>query len=352
MKLFKCQNCGQVLYFENTRCEQCGHRLGFLPPSMTISALEPDGDLWRPLAAPKRPLRFCDNAGQEACNWLVEADGGATLCAACRHNQTIPDLSVPRNLLRWQRLEAAKHQLFYSLLRLRLPLHNRIDDPEHGLAFEFLADSPDPSGPKVLTGHDNGLITIALIEADDDERERRRTQMGEPYRSLVGHFRHEVGHYFWDVLVRDGGRLEQCRAVFGDDSQDYDSALQAHYQDGAPPDWQEHYISQYASTHPWEDWAETWAHYLHIVDTLEMASAFGISVKPKLIRDETLSAEIDLDPYETASMQEIIDAWLPLTFAMNSLNRAMGNHDLYPFVLSPAVVAKLSFVHDIVHDRL
>ena len=352
MKLFKCQNCGQVLYFENTLCEQCGHRLGFLPPAMTISALEPDGDLWRPFAAPKRPLRFCDNAGHETCNWLVEADGVATLCAACRHNQTIPDLSVPKNLLRWQRLEAAKHQLFYSLLRLRLPLDNRIDDPEHGLAFEFLADSPDPSGPKVLTGHDNGLITIALVEADDDERERRRTQMGEPYRSLVGHFRHEVGHYFWDVLVRDNGRLEECRAVFGDDSEDYDAALQAHYRDGAPPDWQEHYISQYASTHPWEDWAETWAHYLHIVDTLEMASAFGISVKPKLIRDETLSAEIDLDPYETASMQEIIDAWLPLTFAMNSLNRAMGNHDLYPFVLSPAVVTKLSFVHDIVHGRL
>jgi hypothetical protein len=352
MKLFKCQNCGQVLYFENTSCEQCGFRLGFLPPAMTISALQPDGDHWRALAASQGSLRFCDNAGHEACNWLVDAESNASLCAACRHNQTIPDLSVAPNLQRWRRLESAKHQLFYSLLRLKLPLLNRIDDPEHGLAFQFLADSPDPSGPKVLTGHDNGLITIALVEADDGERERRRTQMGEPYRSLVGHFRHEVGHYFWDVLVRDGGRLEQCRAVFGDDSLDYDAALQAHYRNGAPADWQEHYISQYASTHPWEDWAETWAHYLHIVDTLEMASAFGISVKPRLVRDETLSAEIDLDPYETASMQEIIDAWLPLTFAMNSLNRAMGNHDLYPFVLSPAVVTKLSFVHDIVHGRL
>jgi len=352
MKLFKCQHCGQVLYFENTSCEQCSYRLGFLPPAMTVSALEPDGNNWRALAAPESSQRFCDNAGHEACNWLVDAGSAATLCAACRHNQTIPDLSVPPNLQRWRRLEAAKHQLFYSLLRLKLPLANRIDDPEHGLAFQFLADSPDPSGPKVLTGHDNGLITIALIEADDDERERRRTQMGEPYRSLVGHFRHEVGHYFWDVLVRDGGRLEQCRAVFGDDSLDYDAALQAHYRDGAPADWQEHYISQYASTHPWEDWAETWAHYLHIVDTVEMASAFGISVKPRVVRDETLSAEIDLDPYETASMQDIIDAWLPLTFAMNSLNRAMGNHDLYPFVLSPAVVTKLSFVHDIVHGRL
>jgi hypothetical protein len=349
MRLFKCQSCGQVLYFENTRCESCGHPLGFLPEAMTISALEPDGDLVRPLAASGHATRFCANAGQQACNWLVEPDG--TLCAACRHNHVIPDLSVPLNLQRWRRLEAAKHHLFYSLMRLGLPLQNRIDDPEHGLAFDFLADSPDPTGPKVMTGHDNGLITIALIEADDAERERRRTQMNEPYRSLLGHFRHEVGHYFWDVLIRDGGPLAECRTVFGDDSESYEAALQRHYQNGAPPDWQEHYVSQYASTHPWEDWAETWAHYLHIVDTLEMAGAFGIRVKPRLVQDETLVADINLDPYKTVGMQEIIDAWLPLTFAMNSLNRAMGNPDLYPFVLSPAVVTKLSFVHDVVHGR-
>ena len=179
----------------------------------------------------------------------------------------------------------------------------------------------------------------------------RRTQMHEPYRSLLGHFRHEVGHYFWDVLVRDGGRLEDCRAVFGDDSQDYAAALQNHYQNGPPAGWQENYVSRYASTHPWEDWAETWAHYLHIVDTLEMASAFGITVQPRISRDETLKAVIDLDPYETAAMTDIIDAWLPLTFAMNSLNRAMGQPDLYPFVISPAVMTKLSFVHDVVHNR-
>lgn len=351
MKLFKCQSCGQVLYFENTRCEKCGHRLGFLSKAMTVSALEPEGALWRALAVPAPLLRFCGNAGHDACNWLIEADGAATLCAACRHNRTIPNLSNPANLLRWQRLEAAKHQLFYSLLRLRLPLKNRIDDPGHGLAFDFPAEGPDPRGPKVMTGHDDGLITIALIEADDAEREHRRMQMGEPYRSLVGHFRHEVGHYFWDVLVRDGGRLDACRAVFGDDGRDYNAALHAHYRKGAPPDWQEHYISQYASSHPWEDWAETWAHYLHIVDTLEMAGAFGISVKPKLVSHDGLLAEIDIDPYETASMQDVVNAWLPLTFAMNSLNRAMGNHDLYPFVLSPAVVTKLSFVHDVVHGK-
>ena len=352
MRLFKCQHCGQVLYFENTACESCGHRLGFLSSTMAVSALEPDGSQFRALAARRQSVRLCDNAGHGACNWLVEADGAATLCAACRHNRIIPDLSVPLNLERWRRLEAAKHHLFYSLLRLGLPLANRIEDPRHGLAFDFLAETPGPSGSKVMTGHDNGLITVALIEADDAERERRRAQMHEPYRSLLGHFRHEVGHYFWNVLIRDGGRLEACRSVFGDDTQNYQAALRTHYQAGPPADWQEHYVSQYASTHPWEDWAETWAHYLHIIDTLEMASAFGIRVKPPLVNDDTLTAEINFDSYRTeASMPEIIDAWLPLTFAMNSLNRAMGSPDLYPFLLSPAVVRKLGFVHDVAHAR-
>jgi hypothetical protein len=348
MKLFKCQSCGQVLYFENTHCERRGHRLGYLPNVATMSALEPESDLWRTLAAPEGSVRFCENAGHDACNSLLAADASETHCAACRHNRTIPDITADENLVRWQRLEFAKHRLFYSPLRLHLPLRTRIEDPGHGLAFDFLANSTGPTGPTVLTGHDNGLITIALEEADDAERERRRMQMGEPYRSLLGHFRHEIGHYFWDVLIRDGGRLEECRALFGDDSEDYDAALKLHYRQGPPPDWQEQFVSTYASTHPWEDWAETWAHYLHIVDTVEMASAFGIRVRPRVTRDETMAAEIDLDPYRAGGMKEIIEAWLPLTFAVNNRNRAMGNNDLYPFVLSQAVVVKLGFVHDVI----
>jgi len=351
MKVFKCQSCGQLLYFENTSCERCSHRLGYLPEVFTVSALEPSGAHWKALADPQREFRFCDNAGYDACNWLIDADDAGSFCAACRHNHTVPDLTVAANVVLWRLLELNKHKLFYTLQRLQLPLANRTDDPKHGLAFDFLAEMPSPTGPKVVTGHDKGLITIALEEANDAERERRRAQMGEPYRSLLGHFRHEVGHYFWDVLVRDDDRLDECRAVFGDDRVDYGDALQAHYQNGAPADWQEHYVSAYATTHPWEDWAETWAHYLHIIDTLEMASAFGIRVQPRMVRDETLSAEIDLDPYLTSSMEEIIEAWLPLTFAMNSLNRAMGNQDLYPFVLSQSVIAKLSYVHNVVHSR-
>jgi len=349
LKLFVCQSCGNVLYFENRACERCGHRVAFLPEKETMSALEPDGDGWATLADKGNERMLCRNAEYDACNWLTDRGDTGGYCRACRHNGMVPDLSDPAQLAGWRELEVAKHRLFYSLIRWKLPLQNRSDNPEHGLIFNFLADDPN-SGQQVMTGHDNGLITIALTEADVIERERRRLEMGEPYRTLLGHFRHEVGHYFWDVLVRDGGKLDECRAVFGDDSVDYGQALQRHYAEGAPPDWQQNYVSAYATTHPWEDFAETWAHYLHIVDSLEMASEFGMEVRPKVDRDGELTTRIRFNPYEARDVQAIVDAWLPFTFAMNSVNRAMGARDLYPFILSPAVVAKLGFIHGLVRD--
>lgn len=213
------------------------------------------------------------------------------------------------------------------------------------MIFNFLADTHSAN---VMTGHDDGLITIALAEADEIERERRRLAMGEPYRTLLGHFRHEVGHHFWDLLVRDGGHLPAYRALFGDDSQDYEAALQRHYQNGAPADWQERYVSAYATVHPWEDFAETWAHYLHIVDTLEMAGNFGIQVKPAADRSGNLSARIDFDPYKVQDFLRIVNAWLPFVFAMNSVSRAIGARDMYPFILAPPVIEKLAFIHGLV----
>ncbi|CAH2601163.1 zinc-ribbon_6 domain-containing protein [Rhodovastum atsumiense] len=349
MKLFKCQACDQLLYFENTKCERSQHRLGYLADAALLSALEEEQAGWHALGRPGRTFRFCANAAHDACNWLVPAGSAEAFCASCRHNRTIPDLTSAENLRRWRKLEIAKHRLFYTLLRLGLPLANRVDDPEHGLVFDFLADAPDPTGPKVLTGHDNGIITINVKEADDKEREAMRAQMREPYRTLLGHFRHEVGHYFWDVLVRDGGFLDAFRERFGDERQDYDAALQKNYREGPPADWQEHFVSTYASCHPWEDFAETWAHYLHIVDTLEMAASFGISVRPRITRDPDLATEIDFDPHQAKDVETLVEAWLPLTFAVNSLNRAMGQPDLYPFILSAEVIDKLGFIHRIVH---
>ena len=344
MKLFSCQSCGSMLLFEDRVCETCGRILGYLPDLAVVSALEPDGYAFRALAEPERQYRLCDNARYNVCNWLVEADAAETFCAACRHNRIIPGVGAPRSMERWRKLEHAKHRLFYSLIRLGIPLPNRLDDPGGGLVFDFLEETV---GQRVTTGHENGVITIAANEADDGAREALRDQMHESYRTLLGHFRHEVGHWIWDRLVRDGGRLDECRALFGDDRADYRAALARHYRDGPPRDWAGDTISAYASSHPWEDFAETWAHYLHIMDTLETGSAFGISIRRIAAPPGGLSTTVTPDPYDTDDFSRLLDGWLPLVFAVNSLNRSMGLTDLYPFVIGKAVRRKLAFVHDI-----
>ncbi|MEO5807579.1 putative zinc-binding metallopeptidase [Devosia sp.] len=352
MKLFACDHCSNTLYFENTICERCGHQLGYVSARNALVSLVKEGNVWSTPVFPGETFVFCDNARHGACNWLVPATpGGDIFCAACRHNETIPPIDDPVNLARWQIIERAKKRLFYSLLRLDLPLHTRGEAPGHGLSFRFLADDANERSP-VLTGHEDGIITIALIEADDAQREARREAMGEPYRTLLGHFRHEIGHHYWDLLVRPTDQLQPFRAKFGDDSQDYARALQRHYASGAPVGWPQNFISAYATSHPWEDFAETWAHYLHIVDTVEMASAFGIRADPKTDTDGSMAVAIDFDPYWSAKFEEIVDRWIPLTLLMNNLNRAMGQPDAYPFVLSPAVIDKLCFIHNLVHlDR-
>jgi hypothetical protein len=351
MKLFKCQYCGQLLYFENDRCEKCGRRLGYIPNAETVSALELEGDSWRARAAKGKLYRFCANAAFDVCNWMIESTAPDMYCAACRHNRTVPDASIAGNVAAWRKIEAAKHNLFYTLMKLRLPLDGPARDAASGerLIFDF-PSSAVPGVRRVMTGHQNGVITVALEEADDAERESRRVAMHEPYRTLLGHFRHEVGHYYWDVLVRDGGQIEPWRAVFGDERADYAQALQQHYDQGAPANWQDNFVSAYATTHPWEDFAETWAHYLHIVDALEMARAFGMYVNPPLAQAGELEAEVDFSPYRVPDVATLVETWIPLSNALNALNRTMGQPDVYPFILSQAVIKKLGAIHDLIHD--
>ena len=250
MKLFACQNCRQPLYFENTRCEHCGLRLGYLPDQEVVTALhQADGDAWCSLAVPDRLYRFCANARHDVCNWLIGIEQGDTLCVACRHNRTIPDLSAPENLLHWRKIEFAKHRLFYTVLKLCLPLTKRPEDP-NGLAFDFLSPAPGQAGATVLTGHAGGLITLNVAEADDLERERQRKAMGEPYRTLLGHFRHEIAHYFWDHLVASSPAIDEFRQLFGDERQDYQEALQRHYANGTPSDWVQRYVTCLLYTSP------------------------------------------------------------------------------------------------------
>ncbi|WAP67018.1 zinc-binding metallopeptidase family protein [Jiella pelagia] len=354
MKLFSCPACSQVVFFENVLCERCGHALGYEPDTNRMLALEPDDGIFVSAGTHSdgASWKYCANYEYGVCNWLIPGDSADQFCRACRHNVTVPDVSDPDNIPRWRKMEIAKRRMVYTLIRLGLPLITRDENPD-GLGFDFLAETPGE--PHVMTGHDNGLITIALTEADDAEREKRRTSMGEPYRTLLGHFRHEVGHWYWDRLVRDGnpGALEACRAIFGDDSEDYGEALQRHYQNGPKANWQDEYVSSYSGAHAWEDFAETWAHYLHIVDTLETGHWWGVSVDPRVRDSGLLTTTIDFDVFDRqAVIDDIDESWLALSAALNSFNRAMGHQDLYPFVISATVRDKLGFIHDLVRGRV
>ncbi|OOQ61598.1 zinc-binding metallopeptidase family protein [Mucilaginibacter pedocola] len=360
MKLFKCTKCGQLLYFENSLCECCKSPLGFIPETLNLATLEPGENMTYTLqAADKKPLlgklfgnnpkpafKYCANYQYGVCNWLIPAESPKTYCRACELNHIVPDLTNTEYVRQWGLIEAAKHRLIYSLLEMKLPLVSKFENPETGLSFDFLTDFN--AAQRVLTGHENGLITLNINEADDDKRELFRKEMNEPYRTLLGHFRHEVGHYYWDRLIDNSPFIDEYRQLFGDEREDYGQALQRHYAQGAPTDWGLNYISEYATTHSWEDWAETWAHYLHIMDTLETADTFGVSVAPRIAeKSDHANAVIKAKPYEQQNFEKLLDMWLPLTFAINSINRSMGNHDLYPFVIQPKVVEKLAFIHKV-----
>jgi hypothetical protein len=361
MKIFHCDHCDQLVFFENVRCLACDHALAYAPDVDDVLSLEPaEGEgLWQSARADAagRTYRLCANYDRaNVCNWAIPAEDPEALCASCRLTRVIPDLTQPGHPEAWYRLEVAKRRLVYSLLRLRLPVASKAADPEGGVAFELLADT---EAKPVLTGHRDGVITINVAEADDAEREQRRRQLHEPYRTLLGHFRHESGHYYWERLLARGDRLDAFRERFGDERADYAAALQRHYEEGPSADWQARFISAYASAHPWEDWAETWAHYLHMTDTLETAAACGLSLRPRRADEPSFKTtaqepcRADEPSFKTTAQEPSrvafernVAAWFPLTYVLNNLNRGLGLPDGYPFVLSPPVIDKLRFVHE------
>lgn len=350
LKNFHCDNCNHHVFYENVRCERCSHVLGFVEDSGQINAFVPDGvDTWRSLAPDMEDRRYrqCHNyAVHKVCNRMIPCEDPQTLCQSCRLTTIIPSLASDRNRKYWYRLERAKRRMLYTLEQLDLPVVPRHEDPERGLAFEFLEYVS--GGTPVHTGHNDGLITINIAEADDAHRASTRVQMDERYRTLLGHFRHEIGHYYFMRLVENGPMIDACRALFGDDRLDYGAALQRHYDSGPPDNWHASYVSAYATMHPYEDWAESWAHYMHMVDTLETAAACGMALEPENPIEPSMSAEpLDADA-DAPSFREMIERWLPLTYALNRLNRSMGTRDSYPFTLTPPVLRKLRFVHRVI----
>ncbi len=408
---YRCR-CGGPVFFRNSRCLACQTPLGYDPERGLLLALMPGPQpgTWRqwqapavpakpPLPGKLAPLRAapgfapapasqrlaggsasapaasaariapapasaaspplykrCANLTTPArCNWLVPQHDPLKLCRACRLNRTIPDLTHPAqpdNGYLWGLIEMAKRRLVSSLILLGLPVASRIsEDPERGLMFDFLR-SP-PSGPHILTGHDAGLITLNLDEADDAKREAVRKAMGEPYRTLLGHFRHEVGHYYWDRLVAGTAWMDGFHQLFGDETQDYAACLRRNYAQGPSPDWAQHFVSAYASCHPWEDWAECWAHYLHMRDGIDTALSLGLDLE-RLDLEVTPFTQGELhqpqDP-QAAQFLAFVNHWTRLTTMLNEMSRSMGQPDFYPFALPAQAVTKLHFIHLLVVSR-
>lgn len=334
--------------------------MGFLPDEQQVSALNATADGSFLASYNDKHYRDCKNHTEfNVCNWMVQAIDTAELCVSCRLNESIPNLDDPENVTRWFLLEQAKRRLIYSAIKLRLPITSLKIDPERGLGFAFLeSEIEDSFGNElfvknyVTTGHSNGLITLNIEEADGSSRIDIREKMNEKYRTLIGHFRHESGHYYWDRLILNSARHQEFREMFGDERLDYQAAMAHYYENGPVKNWQDIWISAYATMHPWEDWAETWAHYFHMVDTLETASSFDLSVSGNVIDspyvlDESYSI-VDMEK----SFSQLFDDWCSLTQALNSLNRSMGMDDAYPFVVSLTSLKKLRFVHHTIMAHL
>jgi len=337
MKIFSCSACKHLAFFENSQCVRCGHLLSYLPDRGLLSAMEPEGSdsaamfLAVDSSAAGARYRLCQNyLNHGVCNWAIPEAEPHEECLACRLNET------------------AKRRLLFTLMELGLPLETKRDQPETGLAFAFKKDGAN--GERVLTGHCDGLVTINVSEADSPSRERARVELGERYRTLLGHFRHESGHYYWDRLLKGSPALSEFHELFGDEQQDYAEAVQRHY--AAPhQNWADDFVSSYATMHPWEDWAETWAHYLHMVDTLETAQSHGLALRPLPVGGASVEP-VTLRGIHRERFDDLIRAWVPLTVALNSLNRSMGLADAYPFVLAERVVAKLELVHQVVQGAV
>jgi len=346
--------CGRPIFFPNSLCLGCNSPLGYVPETGEMHALDPGSEpgTWTYLRADASiaTARRCENFETAAgCNWMIDASDSETFCLACRLNRTIPNLDDEDNRRYWNLIENAKRRLCAQLVSLDLPMLSKDVDPKHGLAFDFLRKVGDEP---VLTGHANGVITVNVEEADDVVREKARNALHEPYRTLLGHLRHEVGHYYWDRLVADSRWHAPFRELFGDERADYAEALRRNYEDGPPADWGVRHISSYAASHPWEDWAESWAHYLHIVDGLDTALGFGLSATDldttveRFGRDDLYAPD---DP-QAGRFVFFLNAWFELAYVLNELSRSMGQPDFYPFVVSRTVARKLHFVHLVIRE--
>lgn len=345
MQVFNCEACGHLIYFESLQCVHCGAAQAFLPDQLRVGVLFPADASQAGSVVRYRPCAHRHDIS--LCNFAIEASDPHQLCVSCRQTEWLPDSSNPANQFRWAKIEVAKRRLYYTLAKLGLlgPKAPQAALPR----FSLLADIPGAA--PVMTGHASGMITLNVVEADDDERAKRRLALHEPLRTLIAHLRHESGHFYWDQLIAAGPWLEPFRAIFGFEGHDYGEALQRYYnKDPFDTTWRQSFISAYATSHAWEDWAETWAHYLHMVDLMETAASYGTCITVPDIPStgqQLIGNPLGPVPLDFAVMQK---QWVPLTLLHNSLNRSLGHEDAYPFAISAMAWNKLRFVHELIGD--
>jgi hypothetical protein len=350
MRAFACPVCRSFAQFESRRCPNCSAELGLHVPSRAMVATSSgaaviDGQIWI----------ACTKAASLGCNWLVPQDqelgGQRGRCLADSLIRREPDADDTIAVEKLVSTGIALRRLIYQLIDIGLPV-----DPywrqDGGLAFDLL--SSYSGGERVVIGHADGVITIDLVESLDAYRESLRVHLGEPYRTMLGHFRHEVGHYYQNILVEtDPGAaryLDECREIFGDERADYQGEIARHYKFGAPANWADFYISEYATMHPWEDFAECFAHYLHITGTIDTARESGLILHADRVRFSVQRDVVPLPSYDDAPIERLLEDWKWLSLCFNRVNTAMGKNPLYPFDIPPAVVRKLAFVHKVIRE--
>jgi hypothetical protein len=333
MKAFVCPACQRLVTFESTHCLHCDSQLGYDFARREIRSPGPDGsgELYR-----------CANTRLAACNWLVSSPD--ELCASCKLTRTRPHDSDGEGLGGFAEAEAAKRRLLFELADLDLPLVGWAEQPG-GLAFDLLSSERTA----VTTGHADGVITLDLDETDPAHREQMRVRLGEPYRTVLGHLRHEIAHYYQPILVpADTPEAARCRELFGDERQSYQESMDRYYEAGPPTGWEQSFVSAYATMHPWEDWAETFAHYLHVRDTLQTAAAYGVRIEGPSVSSADAPPLRSIPPSVMPSVPAMLQAWIPLTYALNAISRSMGTLDIYPFILSHEIEAKLVFIDTLI----
>jgi hypothetical protein len=336
MRIFHCDRCGAVVPFSAQSCGWCDVPLAYVSEERAIRPLLGTSDpAVFVVEGADQPVWRCLNTAW-GCNWLTPVESGNEWCRACRLTRGRPDTARREAIEAWMMAESAKRWLLHQLAELSLPYEPRSPSAPDGLAFD-LVYLPGQGG---ITGHRDGLVTLDLAEADDRLRDDLRRRLGEPFRTLIGHLRHEVGHYYWRRLVVESGSIGSFRDLFGDETSDYQIAIERYYRAGAG-DWDPtRFVSPYAAAHPFEDWAETFAHYLHIVDATDTAIAHG------LVPMERGPVAIGQAP--VADFEKVLAAWRPLNLAVSAIAESLGAAPLYPLDPTGQVVRKLSFVGRVV----